>query len=117
MTRRFSLSIFDYDEISDFLNATFDQIKKNHPAYSIRAWAQRLKAGHPSSLTKIMAGHKARRIPEDLVANICIALDLDPQERAYFELLAMAKGRISPQSFELISALIKGAAQKSSSDS
>ena len=110
MTKRFSVSIYDFREVADFLNATFDQIKHSNPAYSIRAWAKKLNAGHPSSLTKTMAGIEGRRIPEKTVSNISLALELDVYERAYFELLTIGKGRLSPQTFDLLSDLIKRAA-------
>jgi uncharacterized protein (TIGR02147 family) len=101
MTKRFTISIYDYAKSSDFLRDTFNQIKKERPSYSIRAWSKQLQTNNPTSLARILSDE--RRIPKAMIPVICKALDLDPNETAYFELLAIGKeGFIFGESFETL---------------
>jgi len=100
MSKKFEISVYEYDDACIYLKNIFEQIKSCRPSYSIRAWSKQLNAKNPTSLTRILTGN--RRVPKDLLPNISNSLELDSCETAYLELLALGKGRISAQSLETL---------------
>lgn len=97
---RLKTSIYNYDHVSDFLNAIFQEIKLYRSSFSIRAWSKHLKVDNPTSLARILSNQ--RRIPKRMVEYIADYLKLDPNAKAYFELLALGKDRINENSLHII---------------
>jgi len=105
MSERFMLSIYDFGRVSDFLTAVFQDMQKDNPRFSIRAWSSKLNID-PGSLSRILKGDSPT-IPAQTVTHVCQVLDLNAYETAYFELLAAGRDRLSDSSFEIIRTALK----------
>lgn len=110
MSERFVLSIYDFSRVADFLSAVFQEMQKENPRFSIRAWSSKLNID-PGSLSRILKGDRPT-IPAQTVLHLCQVMDLNSYETAYFELLAAGRERLSDSSFELLRACLKDHQQR-----
>lgn len=98
--KRATPSVYNFSEASEFLKATFEEIKSERPTYSIRAWAKLMKANNPTTLARVLAGQ--RKVPKSMIPRIANILNLAAEEKAYFELLALVKTDLTPESFQMV---------------
>lgn len=92
------VSIFNFDSVSDYLTCVFRTRKARRRTYSLRLWASKigLKATDSGNLSRVLSGQ--RDLSKTMLERIAADLELSAHERAYFELLALGRGKISPQS-------------------
>lgn len=80
--------IFDYESLSELLNAEFFKRKHRNESYSLRAFARDLDLS-PSSLSEILRGKKS--INEKTADSIADKLKLRVREKAYLKDLVLAE--------------------------
>lgn len=92
------VSVFDFDSVSSYLSAVFRSRKIRRRRFSLRGWATRigLKASDSGNLSRVLSGQ--RELSRPMVDKLARDLALEPGELAYFEVLAMGRERISPES-------------------
>lgn len=97
-----NISIFDFDSVSDYLTAIFQQRKARRRGFSLRLWASKLglKATDSGNLSRVLSGQ--RDLSKTMQEKIARELALDEDEKAYFEVLALGRDKISAASFARI---------------
>jgi len=79
------LSIFKYLDASQFLRDSWEEKRKNNPAFSMRSWARTLGLASHAPLNLMLA--KKRPMPKKYVPKLIQSLNLNKEEGLYLETL------------------------------
>ncbi len=83
--------VYTFTDPVDFLNSTFQEIQKDNPQFSLRAWARNLGLSHVAMLSMVLS--KKRRLLPNLSSKICQDLikrkRLTETEARYLDMLVL----------------------------
>jgi uncharacterized protein (TIGR02147 family) len=99
-----ALTIFDFTQVSEYLNWALEKKQKRNPAFSVRAWARRLGFKNNSPLSLMLAGK--RHVPQKYILAMAEDLDLNIAESRYFSaLVELSRAKTYKDRFYLLERL------------
>ncbi len=84
-----NLSIYDYEDPSQFLNDSWEQKKSKNAHFTIRSWAKQLGVNSHGTLYDIVKGK--RHLPKKYFLSVCRSLKLNTKESLYLETMIELK--------------------------
>src|SRR3989338_2790462 len=89
-------NIFEFTNYRSYLQAYYDDAKKNNPSWSYEAWSRKLGLQNNSSIIKILQGH--REAGPNITYKLVDYFGFKSDERAYFEdLIRLSKAKKDPR--------------------